>query len=114
MHDAHGPDWKSKITYTAVQPVVLDATTGRLLHTIPLPHGLWSSWQLAAAAPDNRTFVLSAVTVQPDPSPTASTTAQDRRSGSSRSTSTNRDNLATRSCCRDRPVTGSVRPKRSR
>lgn len=77
MHDAHGPDWKSKITYTAVQPVVLDATTGRLLHTIPLPHGLWSSWQLAAAAPDNRTFVLSAVTVQPDPSPTASTTAQN-------------------------------------
>ncbi|GAA1293763.1 hypothetical protein Psi02_42620 [Planotetraspora silvatica] len=36
-----------------------DATTGAFLAAIPLPPGVRSSWQLLAAAPDNRTFVLS-------------------------------------------------------
>jgi hypothetical protein len=42
-----------------------DATTGAFLAAIPLPTGVRSSWQLLAAAPDNRTFVLSGWT-EPD------------------------------------------------
>ncbi|WP_203976693.1 TolB family protein [Planotetraspora silvatica] len=45
--------------FTPVRPAVHDATTGAFLAAIPLPPGVRSSWQLLAAAPDNRTFVLS-------------------------------------------------------
>ncbi|MEU8378074.1 hypothetical protein [Streptosporangium sp. NPDC048865] len=40
-------------------PVVHDARTGRFVAAVPLPPGVRSSWKLAAAAPDNRTFLLS-------------------------------------------------------
>ncbi|MEZ0075902.1 hypothetical protein [Planotetraspora sp. GP83] len=44
---------------TPVRPAVHDAKTGAFVADIPLPPGVLSSWQLVAAAPDNRTFVLS-------------------------------------------------------
>ncbi|WP_143653404.1 WD40 repeat domain-containing protein [Streptosporangium subroseum] len=46
-------------TFTPVRPSVQDAKTGKFLFDIPLPPGVKSSWQVLAAAPDNRTFVLS-------------------------------------------------------
>ncbi|MEV6861736.1 hypothetical protein AB0M44_12130 [Streptosporangium subroseum] len=46
-------------TFTPVRPSVQDAKTGKFLFDIPLPPGVESSWQVLAAAPDNRTFVLS-------------------------------------------------------
>lgn len=44
---------------TPVPPSVNDARTGRFIAAVPLPPGIESSWKLAAAAPDNRTFLLS-------------------------------------------------------
>jgi WD40 repeat protein len=44
---------------TPVRPIVQDARTGKFLFDIPLPPGVKSSWHMLAAAPDNRTFVLS-------------------------------------------------------
>ncbi|NUO99847.1 MAG: hypothetical protein HOV97_35490 [Nonomuraea sp.] len=43
---------------TPVRAAVNDAETGAFVAEVPLPPGVPSSWQLVAAAPDNRTFVL--------------------------------------------------------
>ncbi|WP_345429260.1 hypothetical protein [Actinoallomurus vinaceus] len=50
-------------SYTPVRPVVQDAVTGKVLYTIPLPRGVWSSWGQVAAAPDNRTFVIAGLSL---------------------------------------------------
>jgi WD40-like Beta Propeller Repeat len=57
VHFAHRQD-KEPSSYTPTHPVVQDATTGKVLATIPLPPGIWSSWLKIAAAPDDRTFVI--------------------------------------------------------
>ncbi|MEV4099330.1 hypothetical protein AB0J42_03650 [Nonomuraea sp. NPDC049649] len=53
------PDGSKTADLTPVPPAVHDAATGRLIAEVPLPPGVESSWKLAAAAPDNRTFLLS-------------------------------------------------------
>ncbi|MEU4405342.1 hypothetical protein AB0F88_12495 [Streptosporangium sp. NPDC023963] len=56
---ARFPERSKTATFTPVRPTVHDAATGALLASVRLPPGVRSSWQLLAAAPDNRTFVLS-------------------------------------------------------
>ncbi|WP_432924236.1 TolB family protein [Microbispora sp. CA-135349] len=56
---ARFPGESKTAIFTPVRPAVHDATTGAFLAAIPLPPGVRSSWQVLAAAPDNRTFVLS-------------------------------------------------------
>ncbi|GIH71102.1 WD40 repeat domain-containing protein [Sphaerimonospora thailandensis] len=56
---ARFPTRSKTAIFTPVRPAVHDATTGAFLAAIPLPPGVRSSWHLLAAAPDNRTFVLS-------------------------------------------------------
>ncbi len=56
---ARFPDRSKTAISTPVRPAVHDATTGAFLAAIRLPPGVRSSWQVLAAAPDNRTFVLS-------------------------------------------------------
>ncbi|NJP23563.1 hypothetical protein OHB01_38800 [Microbispora hainanensis] len=56
---ARFPNKSKTAIFTPVRPAVHDATTGEFLAAIPLPAGVRSSWQVLAAAPDNRTFVLS-------------------------------------------------------
>ncbi|MCW2919967.1 MAG: hypothetical protein JWN52_8035, partial [Actinomycetia bacterium] len=58
-------DLKPATFEAAARPVVLDATTGKVLYTIPLPKGYWSSFSLVAGAPDNRTFVLAGQIAKP-------------------------------------------------
>lgn len=53
------PDGSKTADLTPVPPAVHDAATGRFIAAVPLPPGVESSWKLAAAAPDNRTFLLS-------------------------------------------------------
>lgn len=57
-HFAHKGD-KEASSYTPMRPVVQDAVTGKVLATIQLPAGMWSSWPKVAAAPDDRTFVIA-------------------------------------------------------
>ncbi|MFI9596709.1 hypothetical protein [Nonomuraea sp. NPDC052265] len=52
------PGTKS-LTFTPVRATVDDAATGAVVAEVPLPPGVPSSWQLVAAAPDNRTFALA-------------------------------------------------------
>ncbi|MCW2918754.1 MAG: hypothetical protein JWN52_6822 [Actinomycetia bacterium] len=69
VNEAPAPSWTSaQPLHPAVRPVVLDALTGRVLHPISVPPGLSWSWSLVAAAPDDRTFVLSARTAAPQTS----------------------------------------------
>ncbi|WP_432864885.1 hypothetical protein [Microbispora rosea] len=56
---ARFPNKSKTAIFTPVRPAVHDAATGEFLAAIPLPAGVRSSWQVLAAAPDNRTFVLS-------------------------------------------------------
>ncbi|MBB3728599.1 WD40 repeat domain-containing protein [Nonomuraea dietziae] len=53
------PENSKTAIQTPVPPVVHDATTGAFIADIRLPQGVRGSWQLVAAAPDNRTFLLS-------------------------------------------------------
>jgi hypothetical protein len=57
-HFTHRWD-KEPSSYTPTRPVVQDAVTGKVLATVPLPAGVWSSWLRVAAAPDDRTFVVA-------------------------------------------------------
>lgn len=56
------PTAKNPTSYTPSRAVVLDAETGRVLHTIASPAGIFSSWPAVAAAPDDRTFVIGGLT----------------------------------------------------
>jgi hypothetical protein len=56
------PRAKDATSYIPAQAVVLDAETGRVLHTITAPRGIFSSWSTVAAAPDDRTFVIAGTT----------------------------------------------------
>ncbi|MEU4718509.1 hypothetical protein AB0G06_02660 [Nonomuraea dietziae] len=56
---AYFPENSKTAIQTPVPPAVHDATTGAFIADIQLPEGVRSSWQLVAAAPDNRTFLLS-------------------------------------------------------
>ncbi|MEU8036548.1 hypothetical protein [Streptosporangium sp. NPDC049078] len=56
---ARFPERSKTAILTPVPPSVHDAGTGRFIAAVPLPPGVESSWKLAAAAPDNRTFLLS-------------------------------------------------------
>ncbi|GAA2366812.1 hypothetical protein GCM10010404_21680 [Nonomuraea africana] len=56
---AYFPENSKTAIQTPVPPAVHDATTGAFIADIRLPEGVRSSWQLVAAAPDNRTFLLS-------------------------------------------------------
>lgn len=56
------PSAKEATSYIPAHAVVLDARTGRALHTITAPPGIFSSWPAVAAAPDDRTFVIAGTT----------------------------------------------------
>ncbi|MCO6005197.1 hypothetical protein NE236_09390 [Actinoallomurus purpureus] len=56
------PSAKEPTSYTPAHAVVLDAESGRVLHTITAPPGIFSSWSAVAAAPDDRTFVIGGTT----------------------------------------------------
>ncbi|GAA4627730.1 hypothetical protein GCM10023196_041140 [Actinoallomurus vinaceus] len=56
------PSAKDATSYIPAHAVVLDAETGRVLHTITTPPGVFSSWSVVAAAPDDRTFVIGGTT----------------------------------------------------
>ncbi|MBG0824216.1 hypothetical protein HS048_26260 [Planomonospora sp. ID91781] len=64
---ARGAEHVKELVYTPTRPTVHDAATGRFIAAVPLPPGVLSSWDLLAAAPDNRTFVLSGWTGPEDP-----------------------------------------------
>jgi hypothetical protein len=56
------PSAKDATSFIPGHAVVLDAKTGRVLHTITTPRGIFSSWPAVAAAPDGRTFVIGGTT----------------------------------------------------
>lgn len=56
------PSAKEATSFIPAHAVVLDAETGRALHTITAPPGIFSSWSAVAAAPDDRTFVIGGTT----------------------------------------------------
>src|SRR5262249_3565401 len=56
------PSAKDATSYIPAHAVVLDAETGRVLHTIKTPPEIFSSWSVVAAAPDDRTFVIAGTT----------------------------------------------------
>ena len=56
------PSAKDATSFIPAHAVVLDARTGRVLHTITAPRGIFSSWPVVAAAPDDRTFVIGGTT----------------------------------------------------
>jgi hypothetical protein len=56
------PSAKDATSFIPAHAVVLDAKTGRVLHTITEPRGIFSSWPTVAAAPDDRTFVIGGTT----------------------------------------------------
>ncbi|GAB3969531.1 hypothetical protein GCM10029978_041010 [Actinoallomurus acanthiterrae] len=56
------PSAKEATSWIPEHAVVLDAETGRMLHTIESPPGIFSSWSVVAAAPDDRTFVIGGTT----------------------------------------------------
>jgi hypothetical protein len=56
------PSAKDATSFIPAHAVVLDAETGRVLHTIRAPRGVFSSWPAVAAAPDDRTFVIGGTT----------------------------------------------------
>jgi hypothetical protein len=56
------PSAKDATSFIPSHAAVLDAETGRVLHTIKAPRGIFSSWPAVAAAPDDRTFVIGGTT----------------------------------------------------